>query len=331
MAKIGLVKATNHSRPIEQALKLIEPDLKELVKKSQRPLIHPNLVHHNNPTASTGVEAVEAVIAWFRKLNPGAPIIVADAGYHGTKEAFRNFGYTKRWPLTNQHRGFNTRCWNPNVAGKGRPSEGQTILYDLNDDAKDNFEKVPFYTAAGQTERSAKYSKTVDQSDCHIVLAKAKTHGYYITTQSIKLATYGSVVVEPNVFGDHSRSQWYHRDYFWGHKSMARLLKLKPPDIVVIDGRVGMQGNGPTRGEPVELDWVIASTNAVEADALGAWLIGFEPEDIGYLYFAHHEHQLGKIDLNKLEIVGHKNWRKLRQKIKPASNNQDLLDWKNKL
>jgi len=50
-----------------------------------------------------------------------------------------------------------------------------------------------------------------------------------------------------------------------------------------------MEGNGPVDGTPVDIQVAISSADPLKADGAGARLIGFSPEDIGYLYYLEKE------------------------------------------
>ncbi|OHB87666.1 MAG: hypothetical protein A3C38_02735 [Planctomycetes bacterium RIFCSPHIGHO2_02_FULL_50_42] len=64
-----------------------------------------------------------------------------------------------------------------------------------------------------------------------------------------------------------------------------------------------MEGKGPGEGNLVRMNLAIASTDPVKADALGARVMGINPEDIGYLYYLHEE-GLGDMSLEGLVGVG---------------------------
>jgi len=58
---------------------------------------------------------------------------------------------------------------------------------------------------------------------------------------------------------------------------MVRANKL---DLVVIDGSMAMEGDGPTAGSLVKTDVIIAGTNPLAADMVAAHLMGFDPSEI---------------------------------------------------
>jgi uncharacterized protein (DUF362 family) len=58
---------------------------------------------------------------------------------------------------------------------------------------------------------------------------------------------------------------------------MVRANKL---GLVVIDGSMAMEGNGPGEGKLVPMDVIIAGTNPLATDMVAANVMGFEPAEI---------------------------------------------------
>jgi uncharacterized protein (DUF362 family) len=109
------------------------------------------------------------------------------------------------------------------------------------------------------------------------------------------------------------------------HKNIAEFARLVWPDLVVLDGFVCMEGNGPVDGDPVDLKVAVASADPLKADGVAARLIGFEPEDIGYLYSLHQE---GRGDYSLDGLVGD-DLLKLKKDFKPHSTIDIQSQWRN--
>ena len=58
---------------------------------------------------------------------------------------------------------------------------------------------------------------------------------------------------------------------------MARINKL---GLTVIDGSMAMEGDGPSDGEVLKTDVIIAGTNPLATDMVGAKVMGFEPFEV---------------------------------------------------
>lgn len=81
------------------------------------------------------------------------------------------------------------------------------------------------------------------------------------------------------------------------NKNIAALLKLVTPQLGVIDGFVGMQGDGPVGGELLEWNIAIAG-DPLECDVYCAHRMGFDPVNVGYL------RHLGAPSVEKIKLVG---------------------------
>jgi uncharacterized protein (DUF362 family) len=94
-----------------------------------------------------------------------------------------------------------------------------------------------------------------------------------------------------------------HQGYLNMHLFLYQLARIIPPHLAVLDGYMAMEGNGPVSGDRVPWNLAIAGTDAVAVDAVGAYLMGFDPQSIGYLYFCG-EAGLGETAIDSIRIVG---------------------------
>jgi len=85
---------------------------------------------------------------------------------------------------------------------------------------------------------------------------------------------------------------------------MAEILK---PDLTLIDGIVGMEGLGPSVGNPKPLGVIIASLDSFAADAIACYLMGISPKEIPHLKLCN-QREYGHISLDKI-IVKPDNWK----------------------
>lgn len=78
-------------------------------------------------------------------------------------------------------------------------------------------------------------------------------------------------------------------------KPLAHLAKIVKPDLVLVDGIWGLEGDGPsTAGKRKKVGLLIASDNMVEADSACAQIVGVNPKKVEHLAFAE-EIGVGKI------------------------------------
>ncbi len=69
-----------------------------------------------------------------------------------------------------------------------------------------------------------------------------------------------------------------------------------PNTIVVMDGRYGLDRNGPMRGEATELNWLVASDSVFHADLVMARLLGVEWRRVAHLRFFARREPAGAFD-----------------------------------
>src|SRR5919109_1669259 len=86
----------------------------------------------------------------------------------------------------------------------------------------------------------------------------------------------------------HPRSTRTHEHCFFDdvHSFIAAMAKRFPIDLAITVGHPAMIGTGPLGGHAVETGLVIASTDALAADVVGARLLGFKPQAVRHLWEA---------------------------------------------
>lgn len=135
------------------------------------------------------------------------------------------------------------------------------------------------------------------EADVIINLAKLKTHGLTLYTGAVK-NMFGTVP------GFHKGTFHFRcpnpRDFA---ESLVDVYALTAPQLNIIDAIVGMEGRGPSDGQPRKLGLLIAASDGVSADAIGSYLIGYKPFDILTTLIAHDRH-VGEGDLKNIEVLG---------------------------
>ena len=86
----------------------------------------------------------------------------------------------------------------------------------------------------------------------------------------------------------HPRATQAHEHHFFAdmHSFIAAMARRFPIQLAITVGHPAMIGTGPLGGRPVETGLVIASTDALAADVVGAHLFGFEPQAVRHLWEA---------------------------------------------
>jgi len=84
--------------------------------------------------------------------------------------------------------------------------------------------------------------------------------------------------------------------------------------LVIVDGRIGMEGNGPVNGEPVKMDLMIFGTDPVAVDSIGTKIMGFKPENVPHIRLAEEK---GIGSTKEITVIGEK-LEKVQRKFRPA-------------
>jgi len=68
--------------------------------------------------------------------------------------------------------------------------------------------------------------------------------------------------------------------------SILGLYQILPPVLAVVDGIIGMEGDGPLFGTPVQHGLLAVGKDAVAVDVICADLMGFDLHEVDYLSMA---------------------------------------------
>lgn len=159
-----------------------------------------------------------------------------------------------------------------------------------------NFEKTGSYLMK-RNNVDYRIAKKVIDSDIVINLPKIKTHGLTIFTCAIK-NMYGVV---PGLIKTEYHKKAPKPSQFAEY--VVDIYALSKPQLNIVDGIVGMDGTGPSAGNPKELGMLLASTDGVAVDVFLCDMLGKDPIKIPINRIAI-EQKLGEGDINKIEVIG---------------------------
>ena len=287
---VALVKSKSHYDGVYEALKLIEDQIKEDLKGKRKVLVKPNFVSTRRQLSATHVDAVRAVLDMISRHHSGSIIIGEGPSSSSLRNGLINFGYLEL------------------------QREYDVEFVDLNEDDYIELEGVD----SQMRPLKFRMSKTLIESDYRISVALPKTHDCVITTLSIK-----NVVVGGLVSGEKGK---IHQGYKAINLNIAKLAEHVMPNLGVIDGFVGMEGRGPVSGDPVDLRAAAASLHPVSLDAVMCRIMGFDPLNVGYLYYLD-KWGIGVADLKKIKVIG-ESIEDLARRFKPHPRYQEMLNWK---
>ncbi len=219
--------------------------------RGKRVLLKPNLVEYDPHTPiNTDPRFVAAAVETFRKL--GAAEVKIGEGPGHRRDSWgvaEEAGYRELIP------------------------DFDKIFVDLNRDdvaAVKAFEEPEFF-----------FSKTLLQADLIVSLAKMKTHHWAGVTLSMK-----------NFFGLVPGSIYGWPKNFLHYKgidsSIVELNRVFRNTFAMIDGIMGMEGNGPIQGTGIHAGVVVMGNDLVAADATCCRLMKIDPAKIGHIQGAQH-------------------------------------------
>ena len=104
--------------------------------------------------------------------------------------------------------------------------------------------------------------------------------------------------------------------------AIADMSSVLSPHLSIIDGTIGMEGLGPSAGDPKELGVVLAGVDPFATDAVACELMGITAHDIPHLRMGA-ERGYGVIDLDKIR-VSPENWREARKPFALPPGNLSL-------
>lgn len=267
-ARVAVLRATRYDAGLDDAvvdgLRAIGADV-----RGARVVLKPNLVEFDESTAiNTDPRLVAAAVVALRRLG-AADVVVGEGPGHRRDTQFV-------------------------VTSSGLLDALEDVdarFVDLNTDA---IRRVPLssrYTALGELW----LPRTITDADVVISMPKMKTHHWAGVTLSLKNC-FGCV--PGRVYG------WPKNALHWAglEQSILDVAAAVRPDYAIVDGIVGMEGNGPISGTPLAAGVLIFGDDPVATDVIGARLMGFDPEKLEYL--AEAARFLGQGDMERIHDDG---------------------------
>lgn len=138
--------------------------------------------------------------------------------------------------------------------------------------------------------------ETILGADLIVSMPKLKTHHWAGVTLSLK-NMFG--IVPGMIYG------WPKNVLHWAgiHESVVDINSSLPaPQFAIVDGIVGMEGNGPIQGDPKPCGVLVFGDDLVAVDATAARLMSIEPRKIKYL--EHAAKFLGNVEYEQIAQIG---------------------------
>lgn len=270
MGKVAIVRCPDYGEKLVEekvrgAIGLLG-GIEKFISKGDKVLIKPNVLRASSPEAhvTTHPLIVKAVVKMVQEVG-GIPTIMDMTwvgSLHSTKKALTETG----------------------LADVGKEMGVEVKGFEEN-----GWERVK---VNGKIFRELYAPKFLMNADKVISLPKMKTHLEGIITGAIK-NWFGCVPMKFRKIG-HSLSIEEIADAF------VDVYLMRPPDLVLMDGVVGMEGNGPISGGLKKTGLLLASGNGVELDRVMVKIMGI---DYVPMLKRAKERRIGQ---GEIEIVGEK-------------------------
>jgi uncharacterized protein (DUF362 family) len=139
-------------------------------------------------------------------------------------------------------------------------------------------------------------SKTIATAEVLISLPKMKTHHWAGATLSLK-----------NLFGTLPGIcyGWPKNELHWRgiDNSIVDIALTRTPDLAIVDGIIGMEGDGPLNGTAKPMGVLVMGSDLLAVDATCCRLMMLDPERIGYLVLGASK-RLGLLKAADIQQVG---------------------------
>lgn len=133
-----------------------------------------------------------------------------------------------------------------------------------------------------------------------VVVSQLKLHETATVTLALKNIAMSFPAAD---YYGHPRSTQKHKNWFFAdmHSFIAAMAKTFPISLAITAGHPAMIATGPLGGFTKETGMVIASIDALAADAVGARLLGFEVQAVRHLWEAA-KLGVGESDTDKMSF-----------------------------
>lgn len=270
--KVAVVKCNSYEKSkldkaVVKALKLIDFDFRDY--KGKKVLIKPNIVggytKAKQKAITTNPDLIEAVCKILKKA--GCKIYIGESSFMLTDISFKKSGIEK-------------------VAKKYSVKKKPTIF--------EQEKLIRIKDSNAKVLKNFPVAKIMKEVDLIINMPKMKTHSLARVTLGIK-----------NLYGliPGGLKQRLHTKATGDRFSeiLIDIYQNFKPELNILDGVFGMDGHGPTSGNPKKAGLILASKNSVALDIASSSIMEFKPKKIPAIKYAIKR---GLYPGYKFELVG---------------------------
>ena len=247
---VAITKAMSEGRSLEKALDLLPMD--KIIQKGDKVIITPNWVKDKSlkDGVVVGPKTLKKLIQYIKTKEPSKIVIATGSGGAKTPDVMKSVGYDKI--IEEENLEFVDMNYGPFI------------------DLELNHEII----------KSTPINEVIKDADVIISFTQLKYHEEATVTAAIKNIAMG--YPPASIHGYPKKQTGIHEDL---HGFIRCFAKKVPIDLSIISLDKAMIGTGPSDGMAVDTPGlVIASTDPVAADSIGARLLGFLPQAVCYLY-----------------------------------------------
>ena len=262
MIKVSVVNSADRAEGVLESLRLIDD---EIVIPDRPVMVKPNFVTTSNQLAATHVDSTRATLEYLSGRGVSEFVIAVGPAVGTPDSGFDNYGY------------------------RSLTSDFKIEFLDLNTD-----ERIPVPAFDDKLDPQTLYmSKRLSESYV-VSVCPMKTHNNVVVTLGLKNILVGTLSGREQKVKIHKGSKAINL-------TLAKMAQHVEPNLTVIDGVIGMQGNGPIDGFEMPSNVVIASHHGIAADVVGLQVMGYELAQVGYLRYAM---ELRNLTLEDIQTVG---------------------------
>ncbi len=245
--------------------------VEKYIKKGTRVVLKPNLVMKRRPEEAATTHP--AIVRELSKIlmDAGATVLIAESPG----------GLYTHGRLASVYRGCGI--------AKAAEESGAKLNYDLDETEVDN--------PSGKYLKRVRVIKPVADADVIINLPKLKSHGQMVYTGAVK-----------NMFGAIAgplKAEYHFRmsDYDEFANALIDIFLSVKPTLNIMDAVTGMDGAGPTAGDPKEIGLIIAGEDGFEVDLAALNIVRADPMDVPIMRQAYARGLCQK-DISRIDFSG---------------------------
>ncbi|HHV73259.1 MAG TPA: DUF362 domain-containing protein [Thermoanaerobacterium sp.] len=244
--------------------------LQNLIETGNTVVITPNFVKSKPPQSGTivGPDTLRALIRYVKSKNPGRIVIAAGSGGDPTPKVLSDNGFNK--VISEEGVEFVDLNYGPYV---------ELLLDDC-------------------LLKSTKVNELYEKMDVLISFTQMKMHEEATVSLGIKNIALSWPPAE--IHGFPKKNLGIHDDLHNFIRAMAEKISI---DLTILSGQEAMIGTGPSEGKPINANMIIAGTDPVATDTVGARMFGLMPQGVNYL-FQCAKRGVGTGELKNVTIKG---------------------------